>query len=222
MKANHADITVVLDRSGSMSSIADDTVGGFNRFLADQKKTAGSCTFTLHQFDHEFETVVPGRDIQSVEPLTSRTFVPRGNTALLDAIGRSIKDTGSRLENASDSERASKVIFVIITDGQENASQEFQHSKIKEMIEHQKKVYSWEFVYLGANQDAISVGAAMGVGASNSSTYSAGKHGTATTYNMMSAKATLFRSGATASMAYSAQDNAEQSAANAKDDEEKS
>ncbi len=182
MKQNHADITIVLDRSGSMSNVATDTIGGFNTFLDSQKKTPGTATFTLHQFDGKFETVVNAEDIQKVQDLTSKTFVPRGMTALLDAIGRSVTDAGARLEKLPEGERPAKVIFVILTDGYENSSREFTREQIFKMVEHQKEKYSWEFVYLGANQDAIQVGGSLGINAQSSMTYASNTLGTQALY----------------------------------------
>src|SRR5688572_21912856 len=116
---NHqlTDITIVLDRSGSMHSVASDTIGGFNRFLADQQKAPGQATLTLNQFDDVFERVIDARDIQQAPPLTNESFQPRNSTALLDAIGRSIRDTGQRLAAMPEPERPGKVVMVIITDG---------------------------------------------------------------------------------------------------------
>ena len=216
MKTDHADITVVLARSGSMAAIANDTIGGFNRFLEDQKKVPGSCTFTLHQFDHEFETVIDSKPIASAEPLTGKTFVPRGNTALLDAVGRAIKDTGLRLEKAKDHDRAGKVIFVVITDGHENASHEFTHAVVKGMIDHQTSKYSWQFVYLGATADAFDVGTGMGFVASNVMRSVANAVGTHAMYSSVSDNTTAYRVGAVASMAFTDEDKKKQADAEAK------
>ncbi|MHC5541508.1 vWA domain-containing protein, partial [Singulisphaera rosea] len=163
MKANATDITLVLDRSGSMDPIADDTIGGVNAFVAEQKKLPGEASYTLVQFDHEYFQVFGGIPLGDVPPLTRETFVPRGTTALLDAIGRAIVETGLRLSAKPEPERPSIVIFVIMTDGQENASQEYTADRINGMITHQREVYSWQFIFLGANQDALQTGGALGV-----------------------------------------------------------
>lgn len=165
------DITIVLDRSGSMQVIAADTIGGFNKFLEEQKTAAGEAILTLNQFDGAFETPVSCTDIRHVAPLNSTTFVPRGFTALLDAIGRTITETGARLAKLKESDRPTKVIIVIITDGEENASREFTQAKVNEMITHQREKYSWEFVFLAANQDAIKVGDRYGILRAASMTY---------------------------------------------------
>jgi hypothetical protein len=168
MKSGYTHIAVVLDRSGSMSLCADDTVGGFNAFVAEQKKAEGEATMTLTQFDTEYEIVYDFKNIQDVPKLT---FVPRGNTALLDAIGRTIQTVGHSLELKPEAERPEKVIFVIITDGKENSSREFKKDQINQLIKTQTDVYKWEFVYLGANQDAIQEGSALGVLLTNALTF---------------------------------------------------
>lgn len=206
MKKNHTDITIVLDRSGSMSHGADDTIGGFNKFLDDQKTAPGTATISLHQFDHEFQTLINAKAIQSAEHLSSKTFVPRGQTALLDAIGRAIKDTGSRLENSAEHDRAEKVVFVIITDGMENASHEFSHSKVREMIEHQKTKYSWEFVFLGAELDAKGVATDLGISGANAMANADNKMGKQAMYASTSKNLRSFRGGQAVSMAYCAVD----------------
>lgn len=215
MKPNHTDITIVLDRSGSMSSVATDTIGGFNRFLDDQKKTPGTASLTLHQFNHEYETRIPTSDIQKAPELTTETFVPRGNTALLDAIGRSIVDTGSRLEKTPEDQRPERVVFVIITDGQENASREYNPAKVHEMITHQQDKYQWQFVFLGANQDAIKAATNLGMRAGNAMTYAANRIGTQNAFAATSANLRSMRVGATMNMSYTAEQRKKQKDAGA-------
>lgn len=210
MKQNHTDITIVLDRSGSMAHVADDTIGGFNRFLNDQKSAPGTANITLHQFDDVFETPIKTSDVKSAPELTSKTFVPRGSTALLDAIGRGIKDTGSRLENASDSERAEKVVFVIITDGHENASHEYNQANVFDMIEHQKTKYSWEFVFIGANQNAIKTASGIGISGANAMSYAANAVGTKAVFRSASSNLKGFRGGQSVNMAFTKEDKEEQ------------
>lgn len=200
MRAGYVHIAVVLDRSGSMDEVQDDTIGGFNRFLDEQKKGPGEATFTLVQFDHEYQIVTNFALIACVPPLTRQTFVPRGNTALLNAIGRTIRETGYRLAAMPESDRPSKVLFVIVTDGHENASHEernpayrFTKSQINEMISLQRKEYSWEFVFLGANQNAIEEGASIGIPYHTSMTYANNVAGTAHAYASVSANTTRLR-----------------------------
>ena len=132
------DITVVLDRSGSMEAVADDTIGGFNHFVKDQREEAGSACLTLVQFDTEYEFVHRALPIAEVPRLTRQTFRPRGGTALLDALGRSINETGARLAAMPEAERPGRVVFVVLTDGEENSSREFHAAKVGQMIAHQR------------------------------------------------------------------------------------
>lgn len=171
---NRTHIAVVLDRSGSMSAVRDDTIGGFNTFVEEQRKAPGTCDLTLVQFDDQYEVNYVAVPIDRVAKLTTDTFQPRGMTALRDGIGRTINEVGRRLSAMAEDQRPGRVVFVIITDGQENASKEFGAAKIKEMIEHQSKAYSWAFMYLGANQDAVATGMSMGISGGTSVTYAAG------------------------------------------------
>lgn len=168
----YTDITMVLDRSGSMQSIRDDTIGGFDAFLAEQRSQPGRCTVTLVQFDNEYEEVYVGRDLADVPGLT---LVPRGSTAMLDAIGRAAHATGARLAALPEERRPGTVIVGVMTDGLENASREFSYADIKALVEQQEQVYGWTFMYLGANQDAIEVGASIGVARDRALTYAGPK-----------------------------------------------
>jgi len=198
MKQDLTDITVVLDRSGSMYRVWTDTIVGFNAFLKTQKEATGEATFTLVQFDDKYYVHYRGKNIQEVPDLDNETYVPRGGTALLDAIGRTINETGQRLAALAESDRPSKVIFVILTDGEENASKEFRKDKINEMITHQTEKYQWDFVFLGANQDAIKTGSSMGIMAGNSMTYAANSIGTVSAFKTISSTMSSYRSGNTA------------------------
>ncbi|HET6668181.1 MAG TPA: vWA domain-containing protein [Intrasporangium sp.] len=169
---NLTHIAFLLDRSGSMHSIKDDTEGGFNAFIAEQRQQGGECRVTLAQFDNEYEEVY--RDLPLAEVPALR-LVPRGSTALLDSIGRLVTSTGERLALLPEDERPGIVIVGIMTDGHENASREWTHPAVKALIEQQTKTYGWQFLYLGADQDAIEVGSSIGVAAANSMTYSRGK-----------------------------------------------
>src|SRR5580693_1330174 len=165
MNTELTEIAIVLDRSGSMASMAKEAIGGFNGFLDSQQKLPGDARLTLVLFDHEHIVKYDERPIKDVSPLDEHTYEPRGTTALLDAIGRTINTIGERLDKTPEPERPGKVIIAILTDGLENASQEFKPKQIRSMIEHQREKYSWEFIYLGANQDAIEVGETMGIAA---------------------------------------------------------
>ena len=170
-----ADLThlyFLLDRSGSMQSIKTDTEGGFNAFVAEQRAAAGECRVTLAQFDNDYETVYTDKPIKDVPPLV---LVPRGSTALLDAIGRLVTDAGSALAALPEAERPGTVVVAIMTDGQENASHEWDRPAVKALVQQQSSDYGWQFLYMGADQDAIEVGTSMGVGAEHSLTYARGK-----------------------------------------------
>lgn len=194
MKDNLTDINVVLDRSQSMMKIFHPTINGFNEFLGGQKAIDGEAYLTLAQFDHEYQIVHNGVAINEVPELTPLTFQPRGMTALYDAIGKTIITTGQRLEAMKEEDRPSKVIFVILTDGEENSSKEFDVCSIKEMIEHQTNVYNWDFVFIGANQDAVTTATDMGILAKNSMTYVANNAGTTATFSAMNKNMTMYRS----------------------------
>ena len=195
MKKDFTDITVVLDRSGSMGSVRDDTIGGFNTFIGEQKKIEGKCNLTLVQFDTEYEFVHKGQNITKVASLDHSTFVPRGMTALLDAVGRAIVETGQRLAEMNEDDRPNKVIFVIQTDGAENASKEYNRAKVMEMIKLQQDKYNWEFIFLGANQDAISTGASMGIKGGKSLSYASNTVGTENVYRSVNKIVSNIRSG---------------------------
>lgn len=197
MKSGYTHIAIVLDRSGSMATCADDTVGGFNTFIEDQKKSPGTATITLAQFDDSYEVVHDGVDIQAVPPLV---FTPRGSTALLDAIGKTIATTGEWLKAKPEDQRPEHVIFVILTDGQENASKEFKREDIMKAIQHQESAYRWQFVFLGANQDAIKEGAQIGIHMASTLTYDAKNTGEA--YRTFSANIGAVRSGASANVTF--------------------
>ena len=158
----------LLDRSGSMQSIRDDTVGGFDAFIADQRQHPGECRVTLAQFDDRYEVVYSDRPIAQVPGLD---LSPRGSTALLDAMGRLITDAGARLAALAEGDRPGVVIVGIMTDGHENASREWTHPAIKALVQQQTTTYGWEFLYMGADQDAIEVGTSLGVAANRSVTY---------------------------------------------------
>lgn len=193
MKDNLIDITIVLDRSGSMEAVREDTIGGFNSFLEEQKAVPGDASLTLVQFDDKYEVLYEGKRLQDAPPLSTRTFVPRGSTALLDAIGRTVNATGARLAAQRESERAGKVLFVIMTDGEENSSHEFSSRQVFEMITHQREKYQWEVVFIGANQDAVATGASYGIPMSNALNYAATPAGTRRAQATLSKATASFR-----------------------------
>ncbi|WP_183098272.1 vWA domain-containing protein [Nocardioides pelophilus] len=170
-----ADLThlyFLLDRSGSMQSIKTDTEGGFAAFIDEQRKTPGECRVTLAQFDNEYDVVYSDKVLADVPPLDLQ---PRGSTALLDAMGRLVTSAGAELAALPEDERPATVIVAVMTDGYENASHEWTHPAIKALVEQQTNDYSWQFLYMGADQDAIEVGVSLGVSAAASVTYGRGK-----------------------------------------------
>ena len=192
--AKYTQIIVVLDRSGSMHKIKDDTIGGFNQFLKEQKKQKGKAKMTLILFDDRYEPAFHGIDIQDVKELNENTFVPRGMTALLDAIGKTINSTYSSIKSSKKKDRPEQVVFVVITDGRENDSKEFTRETIFNMITEMKEKDKWEFMFLGANQDAIKEGGQYGFAADSSLNYSATPKGVSTSYMAMSDKIVVYRS----------------------------
>jgi len=172
MRSDLTDITLVIDRSGSMQSIRDDAQGGINAFIAGQSKTPGDVLVTLVQFDTEYEFLHRGVPVRDVPPYA---LEPRGGTALLDAVGRAINETGARLAKLPEPERPGLVIFVVMTDGQENSSREFTKAQIRKMIQHQQSVFNWQFTFLGANQDAFAEAGEIGIAAGGTADFSASK-----------------------------------------------
>jgi len=173
MKTGLTDITLIVDRSGSMNKIYNDTIGGLNSFLQSQRAVEGEAVFSAVQFDDKYEQVVTGIDIQRVTNFTpGYDFMPRGSTALYDALGRTITAIGARLKALSEEARPERVMVVIVTDGKENASEEFTKKQVFDMIKHQTDVYKWDFTYIGANQDSMQSGAAIGIAASKTMDYS--------------------------------------------------
>ena len=221
MKQGYTHIAVVLDSSGSMGSIIDDTIGGFNTFLDAQKNAEGEATLSLYEF--QYPSIVNARglpswhwqefnswgkskvdvavntkftflDIKHVANLNKENYRPNGGTPLLDTVGQVIKDTGEQLAALSENLRPSKVLFVIITDGEENASHVYNFDSISKMIKHQRDTYKWEFVFLGANQDAIGEASKMGIGSHTSMAYGTSQAAIHDTYNVLASKTAAFRS----------------------------
>lgn len=172
MRNDLTDITLVVDRSGSMDSIKNDAQGGINEFIREQAQESGEALLTLMQFDTEYELVHNGINVADVPPYELK---PRGMTALLDAVGRGINETGERLAAMPEDDRPGLVVFVIVTDGHENASEEFPRAQIRKMIKHQQEGYNWQFTFLAANQDAFAEGGSLGVDADGIANFAMGK-----------------------------------------------
>jgi len=180
MRNNFTRIAIVLDRSGPMESCKESTVSGFNEFIRTQQELPGEAMVKLVQFDDRYETVFD-MNLKLCPELTQNTFVPRGSTALLDAQGRTIVELGKELAALPENERPSKVVVVTLTDGLENASKEYNLERIGELIREQRDKYNWDFVFLGANQDAIQTAAAMNIPLPSAMSYSTSKAGIAAT-----------------------------------------
>lgn len=169
-----------------MSGLEADTIGGYNSLIEKQKKEEGDAVVTLVLFDDEYEIIHDRVDLKKVKPITEKEYYARGMTGLLDAIGRTINHIGERHKNALDSEVPNKTMVTIITDGMENASREFNLPKIKQMIEEQKEKHGWEFLFLGANIDAISAAADIGINADRAVKYCADSIGTQMNFDAVS------------------------------------
>jgi len=189
-----SEIICILDKSGSMSPIMNDAIGGFNSFLKLQKEEEGEATLTLVQFDHEYDKIYDNVDINEVEELTNATYQARGSTALYDAIGKTINEVGARLNSTAAADKPDKVIVAILTDGEENSSLEFTQSQIADMIKLQKEEYSWEVIFLAANQDSFEVGRALNIKAADSFDFQATGAGVRDAYATMSSTVASYRS----------------------------
>ena len=215
MKQNLTWLVFVIDRSGSMSSIAADMIGGFNRFVKDQKALPGECKVFAYQFDDHYDTICEGMDIKDVPELTDRTYVPRGSTALYPSLGKTICDIGRKLAELKEEDRPEKVLFVTITDGEHNhdgitnfRDVVYSSKQIKEMITTQTEKYNWAFAYLGANQDSWAVGSGMGYSQGTTLNYVATRTGVADMYSSLCDATTMYRCTKGAKFAFKAADKA--------------
>ncbi len=193
MKENFTSINVVIDRSGSMQRLTSDTIGGFNQFLADQRDVPGEAVLTLAIFSIDYTLVHDCKVLADISDLDSSTYRAAGGTALLDALGKTINSVGAKLATMEEDERPSKVIFLVITDGEENSSVEFSKEQIKSMVEHQQDVYKWEFVFMGANIDSMAEGASIGVAQHNTMDYMPTPAGTRSLYQDVSKSMKRYR-----------------------------
>ena len=187
MKKNLTEIVFILDRSGSMAGLEDDTIGGFNSMIRKQKMEAGEAYISTILFDNVSEVIHDRVDIQKIQPMTRKDYYVRGCTALLDAVGKAIHHIGNVHKYAREEDRPEKTVFVITTDGMENASREYTYERVRKMIEHEKEKYGWEFLFLGANIDAAKEAARFGIREDRAANYHADKKGTAVIYEAMNA-----------------------------------
>lgn len=188
MNKNLTEIAYILDRSGSMSTLTEAAISGFNTFLKEQQETPGEAHFTLVLFDDEYLLHADRTPLQEVRPLDTTSYVPRGCTALLDAIGRTIDNIGKKLAETAEKDRPGKVIIAIYTDGYENASSDYDIKKISKMIRHQTEKYDWEILFLAANEDAIATAASYGIGHNSVSSVQFSEVGQHSGYSSISRK----------------------------------
>lgn len=196
MKEDYTHISIILDRSGSMESIRDDTIGGFNCFLHAQKALPESATITLVQFDSQdpYEVIHSLKPIHGIPDLDRLTFVPRASTPLLDAIGRGINDTESRIAAINESDRPAYVVFIIVTDGQENSSQEFRKDQIVQMIKQKEEQSNWQFVFLSSDLSAIRDAEDAGIKRNAILMFKKTRKGTENAWNLLAKGTERFRS----------------------------
>lgn len=186
MRKNLTEIVFILDRSGSMSGLEADTIGGFNSMIEKQKKTEGEALISTVLFDNTSEVIHDRVSVQNIKPMTDEDYTVRGCTALLDAIGGAIHHIGNVHKYARAEDVPEHTMFVITTDGMENASRKYDSEKVKKMIERQKEKYGWEFLFLGANIDAAAEAKRFGIGADRAVNYKCDEEGTALNYEVIS------------------------------------
>ena len=193
MKTTLTELVFILDRSGSMGGLESDTIGGFNSMLKKQKAEPGECRLTTVLFDDHTEVLHDRIDIKAVGKITNKEYFVRGCTALLDAVGKTIKKIHGVQKATAKDYRADKVVFIITTDGMENASREYTYEKLKALVERQKRKHNWEFIFLGANIDAIDVASRFGVAKNRVQNYHNDSAGIEMNYNVLSETISLHR-----------------------------
>ncbi|QHJ71265.1 vWA domain-containing protein [Planococcus halotolerans] len=195
MKNEMTELVFILDKSGSMAGLEKVTIGGFNALIEKQRKLEGDVRVTTVLFNQSYKLLHDRINLKGISPLTEEDYEVGGTTALLDAIGSSIQKIGNAQKRTSVEERADKVMFVITTDGMENASCEYNYKKIHEMIGRQKQKFNWEFIFLGANIDAVATAQQFGVGEEFAVEYHADAEGTQLNYQVLSEAVASFRTG---------------------------
>ena len=193
MKKDLTELVFILDRSGSMSGLESDTIGGFNSVIEKQREEHGEAVVSTVLFDNESEVIHDRVDIRNVKPMTRKEYSVRGCTALIDAIGGAIHHIGNVHKYARSEDVPEHTLFVITTDGMENASHRYSLDKVKKMIERQKEKYGWEFLFLGANIDAVETAGTLGISADRAATYNADIAGTHILYETVGSAITRVR-----------------------------
>lgn len=196
MKKNLTELVFILDRSGSMSGLEADTIGGYNSLLEKQKREEGEAYVSTVLFDHETEVLHDRVKLQDLKPMTDREYYVRGCTALLDALGGAIHHIARIHKYAREEDRPEKTLFVVITDGMENSSRRYSLSKVKRMVEKEKEKYGWEFLFLGANMDAVEVAGRFGISADRAVRYECDSRGTELNYQALSKAVSTVRKSA--------------------------
>ena len=186
IKNGITELVFILDRSGAMSGLEADTIGGFNSMLEKQKKLDGKTYVSTVLFDNEIEVLHDRVDISKIEPMNDKQYYVRGCTALIDAIGSSIHHIGNVHKYARPEDVPEHTIFVITTDGMENASREYSAEKVKQMVKHEEEKYGWEFIFVAANIDAVETAARIGIRRDRAANYNHTGHGTRKLYDAVS------------------------------------
>ena len=185
MKKNLTELVMILDRSGSMGGLESDTIGGYNSMLRKQKDAEGEVLVSTVLFDDTSEVLYDRVSLEKLPRMTEKEYYVRGSTALLDAVGGAIHHIGNVHKYARDEDRPEKTIFVITTDGMENASRKYSYDRVKMMVERQKEKYGWEFIFLGANIDAIETAGRFGISADRAANYNSDHEGTLLNYEVL-------------------------------------
>ena len=186
MRKNLTELVMILDRSGSMRGLESDTIGGYNGMLEKQRETEGEVLVSTVLFDHELEVLHDRVPLDQVREMTAEDYYVRGRTALLDAVGCAVRHIGNVHKYAREADRPEKTIFVITTDGMENSSREYSYTRVKEMVERQKEQYGWEFLFLGANIDAVATAGRFGISADRAVNYHSDRKGVKLNYVVLS------------------------------------
>lgn len=192
-KNNVTELVFILDRSGSMSGLETDTIGGFNAMIEKQRKEDGECYVSTVLFDNYSEVLHDRVKLSEIKPMTDKEYTVRGCTALIDALGGAIHHIGNIHKYAREEDRPEKTLFIITTDGQENSSRRYSYEKVKKMVERQKNKFGWEFLFLGANIDAVAEAARFGIRPESAVRYECDERGTETNYRVLSETISMVR-----------------------------